>query len=125
MGAGQDPGALRWGDPRGHLSPRRRGPLDHHRSLCGSGLLRDKADDWYSPSGGQEPRRRTEGVHPHHEAIRTAPGVLAVEVDYEKGEAVVGIAVRSPVPKDRILDALDKAGYSGSFIEESAGETKQ
>ncbi len=58
-------------------------------------------------------------------AIRRVPGVVAVEADYKKGEAVVGIEVGSPVPKDRILDSLDKAGYSGSFIEESAGETTQ
>ncbi len=58
-------------------------------------------------------------------AIRRVPGVLAVEVDYEKGEAVVGIEVGRPVPREKILDALDKAGYGGSFIEESAGETTQ
>ncbi len=51
--------------------------------------------------------------------------MLAVEADYEKGEAVVGIEVGRPVPKDNILDALDKAGYSGSFIKESVDETKQ
>lgn len=49
-------------------------------------------------------------------AIRSAPGVLAVEVDYEKGEAVVGTEICCPVPQDKILSALQQAGYSGSFL---------
>ena len=52
-------------------------------------------------------------------AIRTAPGVLAVEVDYKKSEAVVGTEICCPIPKDRILAALKEAGYSGSFVGDS------
>ncbi len=37
----------------------------------------------------------------------------------------MGIEVGRPVPREKILDTLDKAGYGGSFIEESAGETTQ
>ena len=33
------------------------------------------------------------------------PGVLAVDVDYETHEAVVGIEVNHPVPKDELLNA--------------------
>ncbi len=49
-------------------------------------------------------------------AIRSAPGVLAVEVDYAKGEAVVGTEICCPIPQDKILSALQQAGYSGSFL---------
>ena len=52
-------------------------------------------------------------------AIRTAPGVLAVEVDYKKGEAVVGTEICCPIPKARILTALKEAGYSGKIVEDS------
>ncbi len=48
-------------------------------------------------------------------AIRTAPGVLAVEVDYEKGEAIVGTESCCSIPKDSILSALEKSGYKGAF----------
>ena len=48
-------------------------------------------------------------------AIRGVPGVLAVHVDHEKGDAVVGTDVGSPVPQDQILAALKKAGYKGVF----------
>ena len=55
-------------------------------------------------------------------AIRTAPGVLAVEVNYEKGEAVVGTEICCPIPTDKILTALKDAGYSGEIVEESVRE---
>lgn len=48
-------------------------------------------------------------------AIRTAPGVLAVDVNYARGEAVVGTEICCPVPKHEILAALSDAGYSGSI----------
>lgn len=48
-------------------------------------------------------------------AIRSVPGVLAVEVDYQKGQAVVGTEPCCPVPREGILAALEKAGYTGSF----------
>lgn len=53
-------------------------------------------------------------------AIRSVPGVLAVEVDYQKGQAVVGTEPCCPVPRDGILAALEKAGYRGSFPEPRA-----
>lgn len=52
-------------------------------------------------------------------AIRTAPGVLAVEVSYKKGEAIVGTEICCPVPKDKILSALQQAGYTGKFVDSS------
>ncbi len=48
-------------------------------------------------------------------AIRTAPRVLAVVVDYEKGEAVVGTEICCPVPQEEILTSLEQAGYHGTF----------
>lgn len=51
-------------------------------------------------------------------AIRTAPGVLAVEVNYEKGEAVVGTEICCPVPTKEILAAISDAGYSGHHIKD-------
>lgn len=51
------------------------------------------------------------------QAIRHVPGVLAVEVSYEKRQAVVGTEACCAVPKDKILVALKQAGYSGTFVE--------
>jgi copper chaperone CopZ len=47
------------------------------------------------------------------DAIRKVPNVLAVEVDYAKGEAIVGTEICCAVPTQAILTALQKAGYSG------------
>ncbi|MBI2477545.1 MAG: cation transporter [Planctomycetia bacterium] len=52
-------------------------------------------------------------------AIRNVPGVLAVEVDYEKRQAVVGTEICCPVPKDKIISALQHAGY-GARVSESS-----
>tara|TARA_R110002073_G_scaffold35970_18_gene104954 strand:- start:5358 stop:6572 length:1215 start_codon:yes stop_codon:yes gene_type:complete len=46
-------------------------------------------------------------------AIRTVPGVLAVDVNYEQGTAVVGTEICCPVPKEQILVSLQDAGYTG------------
>jgi copper chaperone CopZ len=51
------------------------------------------------------------------QAIRQVPGVLAVEVSYEKKQAIVGTEACCAVPKDKILAALKQAGYSGTFVE--------
>lgn len=51
------------------------------------------------------------------QAIRQVPGVMAVEVSYEKRQAVVGTEACCAVPKDKILAALKQAGYSGTFVE--------
>ncbi len=48
-------------------------------------------------------------------AIQTVPGVLAVEVDYGKGQAVVGTEIGRLVPKSDVLTKLKTAGFSGSF----------
>lgn len=52
-------------------------------------------------------------------AIRKVPGVLAVEVDYKSGEAVVGTEICCPIPKKEILAALQGAGYEGRFASPS------
>ena len=39
-------------------------------------------------------------------ALRKAPGVLAVKVDYEQKQATIGTAADQPVPKQAILAAL-------------------
>ncbi|WP_197203788.1 mercuric transporter MerT family protein [Crateriforma conspicua] len=49
------------------------------------------------------------------ESIKTVPGVLAVEVNYERGEAVVGTENCCPMPRDEILAAIKNAGFSGTF----------
>lgn len=50
-------------------------------------------------------------------AIRTVPGVLAVEVSYAKGEAIIGTEICCPVPQDQILTSLEQAGYNGIVID--------
>ncbi|WP_419581591.1 mercuric transporter MerT family protein [Stieleria magnilauensis] len=49
------------------------------------------------------------------DAIKSAPGVLAVKVDYQKGEAIVGSESCCPFPQADVLESLQKAGYSGSL----------
>lgn len=52
-------------------------------------------------------------------ALRNVPGVAAAEVGYEKGEAVVGIAKGTPVPREPILNAISLAGdYTVRFTEQ-------
>jgi copper chaperone CopZ len=50
-------------------------------------------------------------------ALRKAPGVLAVEVDYETKQATIGTAAGEPVPKQEILAALESIKYRGEFLE--------
>lgn len=52
-------------------------------------------------------------------AIRNVSGVLAVEVDYMEGHAVVGTEICCPVPKDEIVEALQQAGYEARLSEPS------
>jgi len=49
-------------------------------------------------------------------AIQSVPGVLAVQVSYEKREAIIGTEICCPIPKKRILAALKKAGYGATFV---------
>ena len=48
-------------------------------------------------------------------AIGSVPGVLAVEVGFEKGRAVVGTQIGRAAPTQEILTALDEAGYTGTI----------
>lgn len=50
------------------------------------------------------------------QAIRQVPGVLAVEVSYEKKQAVVGTEACCAVPTRDILSAIEQAGYQGSLV---------
>lgn len=53
-------------------------------------------------------------------AIKSTPGVLAVEVDYAKGEAVIGTETCCPVPEAEILASLKDAGYDGAIVTKAA-----
>ncbi len=57
------------------------------------------------------------------EAIQSVLKVQAVEVSFEKREAIVGTEICCPVPKKEILAALTKIGYTGTFID--SNETTQ
>jgi copper ion binding protein len=57
-------------------------------------------------------------------AIRTVPGVLAVEARHEKREAVVGVEESREMPRDEILAALAKVGYQGRFVQAHPGSDK-
>lgn len=50
------------------------------------------------------------------QAIRSVPGVQAVTVSYKKREAIVGTNSAQPVPVDKILVALEEAGYGGTIV---------
>ncbi len=54
-------------------------------------------------------------------AIRSVPGVQGVTVSYEKRQAIVGTDPAQPVPIESILAALEKAGYSGRFLDSQNG----
>lgn len=50
------------------------------------------------------------------EAIRGVPGVLAVEVSYADGQAVVGTEACCTVPNEKLLAAIESAGYHGTQL---------
>jgi hypothetical protein len=50
-------------------------------------------------------------------AIKTAPCVLAVKVDYRTGQATIGSEAGSELSKQEILAALETIGYRGEFVE--------
>ncbi len=54
---------------------------------------------------------------PVAKAIREAPGVLAVKIDYPTELATVGTAPDQLVPREEILNALKAIGFSGEFEE--------
>lgn len=51
-------------------------------------------------------------------AVSEVPGVLAVEVDYAKSEAIVGTEFCCPLPRDDILSAISDVGYEGHITKE-------
>jgi hypothetical protein len=51
-------------------------------------------------------------------AIHQAPGVLAVNVDYETELAEIGTGRHRPVPREQILESLKLIGYTGKFIDQ-------
>lgn len=56
-------------------------------------------------------------VPPAVKAIREAPGVLAVAIDYPAERATIGTAPDQPVPREEILSSLKAIGFSGEFTE--------
>ena len=50
-------------------------------------------------------------------ALRSAPGVLAVKVDFAKKQATIGTKAGSRVSTDEILAALKSIGYRGELVE--------
>ena len=48
-------------------------------------------------------------------AIKTAPCVLAVKVDYPSGQATIGTEAGTELSKQEILAALEAIGYRGEF----------
>ena len=57
------------------------------------------------------------------QAIHQVPGVVAVDVNYENRQAIVGVEPGNPIPKEEVLTALKKAGYTGELL--SSGETSK
>jgi hypothetical protein len=49
-------------------------------------------------------------------AIQSAPGVLAVKVDYERARGTIGTKEGTEVSSTEILAQLEKIGYHGEFI---------
>ena len=53
-------------------------------------------------------------------ALKKAPGVLAVEVDYKSGQATIGVDADTPASREDVHAALKSIGYSGTFLEGAA-----
>lgn len=47
--------------------------------------------------------------------LRAVPGVLATKVNYEKQQAVIGVPKGVPPPRDAILQAITRAGFTGHW----------
>ncbi len=59
-------------------------------------------------------------------ALRAVPGVAGAEVSYDRGEAVVGLARGSKVPRKAILAAIAEAGdYKGRFADQFEGTIEE
>jgi copper chaperone CopZ len=50
-------------------------------------------------------------------AVKDVPGIMSVEVDYDRKQVVVSTEACCPVPVEGILRALEKAGYRGKVVE--------
>ena len=48
-------------------------------------------------------------------AIQTAPGVLAVKVDYQAGQGTIGTEKGRGVPIAEVRAALEAIGYTAEF----------
>jgi DNA-dependent RNA polymerase auxiliary subunit epsilon len=49
--------------------------------------------------------------------LGSAPGVLAVKVDYSTGKATIGLEAGQPVPEKEIRAALKSINYQVEFVE--------
>ena len=91
------------------------------------GLFQETADDSTLTENMNQAVFRIEGMTCEGcatilaEAIKTAPRVLAVKVEYEAGEAVVGTEICCPMPEEEILSAIEQAGYKGEQIRAHMG----
>lgn len=56
-------------------------------------------------------------------AIRRVPGVAAVEVSYEKSEAIVGVEPGNDVPVPKVVAAIRDAGYEGTVPADNSIES--
>ena len=50
-------------------------------------------------------------------ALQQAPGVLAVQIDYEKRLATIGTTRDQAVPRNELIESLKSIGYSGQFVD--------
>lgn len=50
------------------------------------------------------------------QALMSAPGVLAVKIDYESGKATVGSTIGTQAPVDEIMRQLESLGYQGKIL---------
>lgn len=58
-------------------------------------------------------------------AIRDVAGVLAAEVSFERGEAVIVTEACCPVPRAAVANSLQTAGYESTFVDDSAYATSR
>ena len=56
------------------------------------------------------------------EAIGSAPGVLAVKVDFQSGQATVGTKAGTATPTAEIVAALKGIGYRAEVIAQPSGD---
>jgi copper chaperone CopZ len=59
------------------------------------------------------------------QAVKDIPGVLSVQVDYDKKRLVVSTEECCPAPVETVMQALEKAGYRGEVIADSPPQAGQ